>query len=50
MTCHRQARWTADGDPGFTVTRGTPRPDDPMFQNALKLDFLWSITRAGDNP
>jgi hypothetical protein len=50
MTCHRQARWTVDGTPGFTVTRGAPAPDDPMFQNALKLDFLWSITRAENNP
>jgi hypothetical protein len=43
MTCHRQARWTKDGNPGFEVTRGTPPANDPMFVDALKTDFLWSI-------
>lgn len=43
MTCHRQARWTNDGNPGFEVTRGELKPDNPMFRDALKLDFLWSI-------
>jgi hypothetical protein len=44
MTCHQKAVWGANGPVSFLpVTRGARRPDDPIFQNTTKLDFLWSI-------
>lgn len=44
MTCHRLAAW-----PGFATgykANGFVSPDDPIFADAVKLDFLWSVTRA----
>ncbi len=45
MTCHRLAAW-----PNFSTNyqaNGFVSPDDPaIFTGNLKLDFLWSVTRA----
>ena len=45
MTCRRLAAW-----PNFSTpyrASGDIAPDDPQyFGNDLKLDFLWSVTRA----
>ncbi len=44
MTCHQMAAW-----PNFStdyVANGFVSPSDPAFAESLKLDFLWSITRA----
>lgn len=45
MTCHQMAAW-----PNFSTNyqaNGFVSPDDPaVFSNNLKLDFLWSVTRA----
>jgi hypothetical protein len=44
MTCHQMAAW-----PNFSTNyqaNGFVSPDDPLFGASLKLDFLWSVTRA----
>jgi hypothetical protein len=45
MTCHQLAAW-----PNFSTNyqaNGFVSPDDPaIFTGNLKLDFLWSVTRA----
>jgi hypothetical protein len=45
MTCHQLAAW-----PNFSTSyqaNGFVSPDDPsIFGDDLKLDFLWSVTRA----
>jgi hypothetical protein len=45
MTCHQLAAW-----PNFSTSyqaSGLVLPDDAaIFGQSLKLDFLWSITRA----
>lgn len=45
MTCHQLAAW-----PNFSTNyqaNGSVSPDDPaIFTGNLKLDFLWSVTRA----
>ncbi|HXM45234.1 MAG TPA: hypothetical protein VN924_28605 [Bryobacteraceae bacterium] len=41
MACHQKAAWPwQDFHP---VTRGTLKPDDPLFRNRMRLDFLWSV-------
>jgi hypothetical protein len=41
MTCHRSAIWVAP--PQYTKFSGNLYPNDPYFNNATKVDFLWSI-------
>jgi hypothetical protein len=49
MTCHRQAVWKEDNPRGsFTITRGAPDPNDPMFKDGTKADFLWSLLKEGN--
>lgn len=44
MTCHRMAAWPR-ADAVYRAN-GYVSPDDPVFANGLKLDFLWSVLRA----
>lgn len=41
MSCHQKAAWPAQNF--LPVTRGALKPDDPLFSNRMKLDFLWSV-------
>ena len=41
MTCHQRAMW--EPIRFLPVTRGSLAPDDPIFENKTKVDFLWSI-------
>jgi hypothetical protein len=48
MTCHQQAVW-----PSFKfqpVTRGAMAPDDKLFTNTTRLDFLWSFMYEPNSP
>jgi hypothetical protein len=44
MTCHRMAAWP--GRSTEYLANGFVSPSDPIFANSVKLDFLWSVTRA----
>ncbi|WP_246799217.1 hypothetical protein [Rhizobium leguminosarum] len=49
MTCHQRAVWTELGDVDFLpVTRGPALPNDPIFINGTKADFLWSLLFEGN--
>jgi hypothetical protein len=45
MTCHQQARWTRSGAPSSPepAPRGALPLNDPIFQDATRVDFLWSV-------
>lgn len=46
MACHQGAVWSASGPaPFLPPTRGSRAADDPRFQAATRLDFMWSIGR-----
>jgi hypothetical protein len=50
MTCHQRAVWSQQTPvPEFLpVTRGAAAPDDPIFRNGTKADFLWSLLLEGN--
>ncbi len=45
MTCHQQATWRNSSF--LPVTRGPKAANDPLFQNATKLDFVWAFMMEG---
>jgi len=42
MACHQKAVWPPPDD-FLPITRGTLKPDDPIFRGNMKLDFVWAI-------
>jgi hypothetical protein len=43
MACHARSVWCPNSSDRFTVRRGEPDPNDPLFKNGIQLDFIWSI-------
>ena len=43
MTCHVRSVWPSIDEDRNKVRRGEPDPNDTLFKNGIKLDFIWSF-------
>jgi len=48
MTCHQRAVWSEKDINFLPITRGAATSDDPIFHEATKVDFLWSLLFEGN--
>jgi len=45
MTCHQQSVWEKFSF--LPITRGPKAPNDPLFRDTTRLDFVWAFTFEG---